>query len=131
MSAAARSLFVFGVYAIAAGLSLAILPHVVLGLMQFPPAGDGWVRVVGVLAICVGAYHVVAARDELLPYIRASIPVRIAFALGTVGLVAAGTMPLPLVLFGALDVLGAGWTAIALRNQFASHDVESRPMPHR
>ena len=131
MSAAARSLFVFGVYAIVAGLSLALLPHVVLGLMQFPPAGDGWVRVVGVLAICIGAYHVLAARHELLPYIRASVPMRIAFALGTVGLVAAGAMPMSLLLFGAIDALGAGWTAITLRSQSASHRVESHAIPQR
>lgn len=119
MSAAARSLFVFGVYAILAGLGLALLPDVVLRLLRFPPAGDGWVRVVGVLASVVGIYHVLAARHELLPYIRATVAVRVAFALGVAGLVAASLMPMPLLLFGAIDVLGAIWTALALRSQAA------------
>lgn len=85
MSAAARSLFVFGLYAIAAGLGLVFAPDTVLGLLGFPAAADGWVRTVGVLAAGVGAYHVVAARHELMPCLRASIPVRIGFAAGLAG----------------------------------------------
>ena len=38
MSAAARSLFVFGLYAIAAGLGLVFTPDVVLGLLGSLPA---------------------------------------------------------------------------------------------
>jgi hypothetical protein len=72
MSPAAKSLFVFGIYAVAAAAALLLTPGLVLRALGFPPAQDGWVRVVGVLAIVVGAYHIVGARNELLPYIRAS-----------------------------------------------------------
>lgn len=119
MSAAARSLFVFGLYAIGAGLGLLLTPALVLGLLGFPPAADGWIRVVGVLAVCVGAYHVVAARSELLPYLRASVAVRIGFAVALAALVVGGQMPRALLLFGAIDVLGAAWTAFALRGHRA------------
>lgn len=125
MSAAARSLFVFGLYAIAAGLGLVFTPDVVLGLLGFPPAEDGWVRAVGVLAVCVGAYHVVAARHELIPYLRASVPVRIGFAAGLAGLVATGQMPRALLLLAAVDVAGAAWTAVALRGRHAARATAS------
>ncbi|HEX2779212.1 MAG TPA: hypothetical protein VHM30_06925 [Gemmatimonadaceae bacterium] len=115
MSAAARSLFVFGLYAVLAGLGLILVPATVLGLLGFPPTADGWVRVVGVLAVCVGAYHVVAARNELQPYLRASVPVRIGFAAGLAALVGTGRMPRALLLLAAVDLLGALWTAFALR----------------
>ncbi|HEV2670145.1 MAG TPA: hypothetical protein VGU74_03565 [Gemmatimonadales bacterium] len=115
MRPAARSLFVFGIYAVLAGLGLVLMPAVLLQVLQFPTPADGWVRVVGVLAICVGAYHILAARLELLPYIRATVPVRIAFALGLTALVLTRAMPAPLLIFGLVDVLGAAWTGLALR----------------
>jgi hypothetical protein len=120
MSAAARSLFVFGLYAVVAGLGLVVAPAMVLGILGFPAASDGWVRVVGVLAVCVGSYHIVAARNELTPYLRASVPVRLGFALGLGALVAAGLMPRALLLFAAIDLLGAVWTAWALRRPHAA-----------
>lgn len=116
MTNAARSVFVFGVYAALAGLSLVLVPGVVLSVLGFPPAADGWVRVVGVLAVCVGAYHVVSARNELRPYLRASVGVRLGFAMGLAGLVVTSQMPRALLLFAAVDLLGAIWTAVALRS---------------
>ena len=115
MTAAARSLFVFGIYAVLAGLGLALAPDLVLAPLGFPRSGDGWVRVVGVLAACVGVYHISAARHEVMPYIRSSVFVRVAFALGLGALVATNAMPAPLLLFAAIDILGAVWTGLALR----------------
>ena len=115
MNAAAKSLFVFGVYAIAAGVGLLLMPGLVLGTLGFPPTQDGWVRVVGALAIAVGAYHIVAARNDLIPYIRATVWARIGFAVLLGGLVVASVMPRSLLLFAAIDVAGAVWTAVALR----------------
>jgi hypothetical protein len=120
MTAAARSVFVFGVYAVLAGLGLVVTPALVLGILGFPPAADGWVRVVGVLAVAVGAYHITAARSELLPYFRASVPVRIGFSLGLAALVAAALMPRSLLLLAAVDLLGAIWTSVALRGRTVS-----------
>ncbi|MEP7384186.1 MAG: hypothetical protein ABI910_21095 [Gemmatimonadota bacterium] len=117
MSAPARSLFVFGLYAVVAGLGLVLTPAFVLSLLQFPPAADGWVRVAGVLAITVGAYHIVAARNELLPYVRATIPVRLGFALGLAALVATAQMPIALLLLAAIDLVSALWTFLALREE--------------
>lgn len=115
MSSGAKSLFAFGIYAVAAGVGLLLMPSFVLGILGFPPALDGWVRVVGALAIFVGAYHIVGARNELLPYIRASIWGRIGFAILLSGLVAASVMPRSLLLFAVIDLAGAVWTFIALR----------------
>ena len=115
MNTPAKSLFVFGIYAVAAGVGLVFVPGLVLGTLGFPPAQDGWVRVVGALAIAVGAYHVVAARNDLVPYIRATVWGRIGFAVILGGLVTASAMPKSLLLFAAIDVGGAVWTAVALR----------------
>ena len=115
MSAAAKSLFAFGIYAVGAGAGLVLVPNVVLALLGFPAPADGWVRVVGTLAVFVGVYHIVAARNELRPYISASVWARVAFAATLAGLVLTSLMPVSLLLFAALDVVGAVWTAVALR----------------
>ena len=115
MSSAAKSLFVFGIYVVAAGGGLLLMPGLVLTTLGFPQAADGWVRVVGALAIIVGAYHIVGARNDFLPYIRASIWGRFAFAVLLGGLVAASFMPRSLLLFAVIDLAGAIWTAVALR----------------
>ena len=115
MSSAAKSLFVFGIYAVAAGTGLLLVPGLVLAPLGFPPVNDGWVRVVGSLAMIVGAYHIVGARHNLLPYIRASVWGRVAFAVLLASLVVTSAMPMALLLFAAIDLGGAAWTAIALR----------------
>ena len=115
MHGAARSVFVFGIYAIIAGIGLLLLPGVVLATLRFPPAQDGWVRVVGALAIFVGVYHVVGAQNELVPYIRATVWGRIGFAIVLAALVVIRWMPASLLLFAGVDLAGAVWTAITLR----------------
>ena len=119
MSPAAKSLFAFGIYAVAAGAGLVLVPSVVLALLGFPTPTDGWIRVVGTLAVFVGIYHIVAARNELRPYIRASVWARIAFAASLSMLVVTSLMPASLLLFAALDVAGAVWTAVAMRKSAA------------
>jgi hypothetical protein len=119
MSSAARSLFAFGCYAVVAGIGLIVMPSVVLGVLFFPEPNDGWIRVVGVLALCVGLYHITAARHELVSYFQASVGVRILFSAALMALVATRTMPAPLLIFALADVAGASWTAVALRRDSA------------
>jgi len=78
----------------------------------------------------VGAYHIVSARHNLLPSIRASVWGRVAFAVLLASLVVASVMPMALLLFAAIDLGGAAWTAIALRQApapgpAASHALEA------
>src|SRR5258706_7531179 len=127
MSTAAKSLFVFGIYAVAAGAGLLLMPGLVLVTLGFPPAQDGWVRVVGALAIAVGAYHIVGARNDLVPYLRATVWGRIGFAVLLGGLVIASVMPRSLLLFAAIDVAGVGqWAAYAFRAETYSLSASAR-----
>ena len=117
MSSAARSLLVFGIYVVSAGLALVLAPHLVLRLLGFPPAPDGWVRVAGVLSFFIGCYHIVGALYHLEAYIRATVYARIALAVVFGAFVVLRVMPAPLLLFGIVDLLGAAWTSYALRAQ--------------
>jgi hypothetical protein len=117
MTRAARSLFVFGIYVLLAGAAFLSAPAEIIARLHLPPTADGWVRVIGLLALVIGVYDIVGSRSGLLAYIRASVFVRVGFAAGIALLVLARQMPLTLLPFGAIDFAGAIWTALALRTR--------------
>ncbi len=73
MSRAAKSLFAFGIYVIGAGVSFLAAPSMAVSLLRLPPATDGWVRVVGLLALVIGTYDLIGSRAESIPYIKGSV----------------------------------------------------------
>jgi hypothetical protein len=115
MTAASRSLLFFGIYSICAGLVFIIIPATLFSMANLATMHIGWSRVVGLLLLVIGSYDVFCAKENILPYIRASVYVRAGFATGAVLLVIVGEMRSSFLLFGALDAAGAAWTAIALR----------------
>ena len=115
MSRGARSLFVFGVYVITVGAAFVLLPGKVISWLHLPTSPTGWVRIVGLLALVIGTYDVVAARAESIAYVRASVLVRFGFALGVTLVFASGEMPASILPLAAIDAVSAVWTAIVLR----------------
>lgn len=68
----------------------------------------------GVVTLALAIYYVTAARNGLVAFFRATVPVRAVVVAAFVGLVAVGAAPWQLVLFGLIDAAGAVWTAMAL-----------------
>lgn len=118
-SPAALSIQVFGVYAMLAGLVLLVSPNTLLGLSGMPMTNEFWVRVVGTLALVVGYYYWACGRAGALAFFRATVPGRLLFCAACVGLVLMAGAPVQLLIFGAVDVLGALWTGWALRQPAA------------
>ncbi len=114
MTKAARSLFFFGIYALITGTAFLVAPATLLSLMQLPAMPNGWARVVGILALVIGTYDIIAARAGFLPFIKATVWVRFAFAGAAVLLYLFGQMPVSVIALGAVDAAGAIWTSIAL-----------------
>lgn len=116
MNSAAKSVFVFGLYLVVVGLGLLLAPNAFLAPLGFPPAADpSWLRVLGVLTLCLAAYYVVAARANLVPLIRATVFVRGGVFVVFGALVLLKLAPAPLALLGTVDLLAALWTWFALR----------------
>lgn len=115
MSRAARSVLVFGIYLIAVGVGLVAIPNTVLGPLGFSASQEFWPRVVGVLALCLAYYYIHAARHELTAFFRWTVQVRAAVFVIFGALVLLKAAPPSLALLGAVDLLAAGWTALALR----------------
>jgi hypothetical protein len=116
MTSAGRSVFLFGIYVFAMGLAVTFAPAAILSLLRFPPVADEWIRMVGLLSLVVGVYDMVSGRSNAMANIRASVPIRVGFALGCCALVALRMMPLSMLPIAAIDVAGAVWTAVALRS---------------
>lgn len=115
MSRAARTVFVFALYLFVLGAVLLTIPNAFLGLFGIPPTTDVWVRVVGMLAVLLGYYYSSAARSDLTPFLRWTVHARSSVLVFFLVFAALGLAPPILVVFGVVDALAAGWTALALR----------------
>ena len=116
MSKAAVSILVFGIYMVMVGLTMLVFPNQLLSLFGYPTTTEVWIRILGFIAAILGYYYIVAARYELTPFFWASVYARPLLIVCFVGLLLLRLAEPTLVLFGAIDLLGAMWTAWALRS---------------
>ncbi len=117
MSKAAISVFVFGIYLVLNGVTLALAPNFMLASLRQPPTNDPFIRCLGVVVFVLGLYYIQAGRQEVMPFFRWTLWGRPIVLLSFIGLVAAGVAPPILIGFGVVDTLGAVWTFFALRSQ--------------
>ncbi len=120
-NAAARSLQAFGLYLCIAGVGLLLAPALLLAPLGLTVTDDAWVRMVGILALALGVGDVLAGREAVASLIHWSVWRRVAAGLGIGVLVLLGLAPAALLLFAALDIAAALWTATALRRVATSH----------
>jgi hypothetical protein len=116
MSNPAKSVFVHGIYLALSGATLITVPNLLFGLLGIPASNEVWVRIVGVLTLILGFYFIQAARKEVTEFIRWTVYARLTFMSFCVIFVLANFIGPVLLLFGLLDLLGAIWTALALRS---------------
>lgn len=115
MTKPALTLMVHGVYALISGLTLVLLPAPILRLLGFDTTPNAWVRVFGLEVAVLGFYYLVSVSRNLTPIIRASIVGRLFFTIVLAMMALCDVAGWNLVLLGAVDVVGAFWTLLALR----------------
>jgi hypothetical protein len=117
MNAIAISIFYYSFYMMGMGLGLFFIPDLILELFGLAATPEIWVRVLGLLAFCTGLLYLYCARTNQSGFFRISVPERAIFFLGTVALaVFFGATPV-LAVVGSVDLLGAIWTGLALRQR--------------
>ena len=116
MSTPTVSVLVYGLYLVALGVVYMIVPNVPLRLFGFESTTEPWIRVMAAMVAIVGYYYVQAARNRLRTFYRWTLHCRAFFPVFTVALVVAGLVKPMLLLFGAIDLAGALWTGLTLRN---------------
>lgn len=117
MTAAARSVCYFGFYLYATGLLLITAPNFLLSTLQIPATDEVWIRVVGVLAFCIGYYYHRAGAGNIHAFCKHTIPTRIFVFLAFCTFVLLNYVSPMLILFGAIDLAGATWTWFALKQR--------------
>lgn len=115
MSKSAFSLRIFSIYMFALGSVLVAAPNLLLSFFGFPETQEVWIRVVGMLVLIIGYLDFMASGCELLAFFRWSVPARLSVPVFFVAFVALGLAPPVLLLFGAIDLAAAIWTAVCLR----------------
>ena len=111
----AKSVFVFGLYLVGLGAILLVVPNLLLSVFGFPLTSEVWIRVVGMLVLYLGIYYVVLARAETPLFFRLSVYLRASVIVFFSAFVLLGIASPPLILFAVVDLLGAIWTGLALR----------------
>jgi hypothetical protein len=116
MSNAAKSLLVFGLYLVALGSVLILVPDLVFQLFGLPKTSEVWIRVVGMLLLVLSFLDIQAARAELTVFFKWSLYTRVPVIGFLTAFVLLGFAKPILILVGAIDLLGAIWTGLALRS---------------
>ena len=118
MNATAKSVFYYSFYMMGMGLGLLFLPNLVLGVLGFPATNDIWIRILGLFAFCAGTLYLYCGRTNQVGFFRISVMERILFFLGMTGIVFFLHANPLLILIGSVDLFGALWTGLTLRNAF-------------
>lgn len=117
MTPAAKSVCYFGIYLYIVGITLMIAPNFLLSTMQIPETHEVWIRVAGVLAFAIGYYYHRSGAGNIQPFFIHTVTMR-CFVFIAFGVFVLQHYVSPvLMLFGAVDLAGAIWTLIALRNE--------------
>jgi hypothetical protein len=116
MSYSARTVFVFGIYLVVLGIILIAVPNLLVNAFGFPATNEVWIRVVGMLVLILAFYYTQAARKELTDFFQWTVYARASVIVFFLAFVVVGLAKAALILFGAVDLLGAIWTGLALRS---------------
>lgn len=117
MSKSAKSVLYFSYYLFVVGLELLLIPNFFTKTAQLPETNEPYIRVVGVLALIIGFYYHQAAKNDLTPFLKATLWGRAFYFLSAVGLVVFKIAPPVFIAFGVVDLLGAIWTWQALKSE--------------
>jgi hypothetical protein len=115
MKKAAFTLKVFGLYMNLIGLSLMVVPNLMLSLFMITPTSEVWIRVCGVLVFNLGIYYWFAAKLEDKSFMQASVFCRFFVFVSFIAFTVLGFASPMLMLIGGVDAAGAVWTWIAMK----------------
>ena len=105
----------FGIYYLLSGLTYLAMPDLTLTLFGFPVEGTLYFRILGIVMGIVGYFYVQTARQELDSFFRLTVHTRSAAFVLLVALAALGLAKPLLALFGLVDLGGAIWTWLVMR----------------
>lgn len=112
MSAAALSIFVFGIYLLVMGAGFYLIPNAILPVFKFPKTNEPWIRAMGMVIVILGFYYIVAAQNELSSFFWATVIGRFGVLILLSLLVIFKKAQPIIILFGVIDAAGGIWTLL-------------------
>jgi membrane-bound ClpP family serine protease len=86
-----------------------------LSVFQLPETEEVWVRVVGVLALCIGFYYHQTGSKNITAFVPLTVVARIFVFFAFTAFVLLKFVSPMLILFGVVDLIGAIWTWMTLK----------------
>ena len=115
MTAAAKSVFYFGIYLYLVAITLVFIPNVLLKTLLIPETNEVWIRVIGVLVFCIGFYYHRTGAANISAFFPITIPTRILVFVCFIAFALLKWVSPTIIGIGAIDFAGAMWTWAALR----------------
>jgi len=115
MSAAGRSVFVFGIYQLVLGIVFIVAPSSLLSIMGLPGTSEVWIRAAGAFVLVIGFYNLQAGLKSLNDLFLSSIIARVVVLLIFGAFVLLNFTKVVFIAFGAVELIGAVWTFFALQ----------------
>ncbi len=115
MTAAAKSVYYFGLYLYVVGATLAFIPNLLLGMLGIPQTNEVWIRILGVIVGLLGFYYHRSGATNNSSFIQLTVPARVVAFLSFVVFVVLKMASPVLIGFGVIDLVAAIWTFQALK----------------
>jgi hypothetical protein len=115
LRSSALSVRVFGLYLIALALVLVTVPNTLLSIFGIANTQEYWIRVVGMLAGLIGFLYTRYSQRGDRPFFELTVQARASVIVFFLVFVLFASAPWQLLLFGVIDLAGAGWTWWTLR----------------
>jgi hypothetical protein len=106
----AVSVRVFGLYLLGLALLLMTIPNTLLAIFGIANTQEYWIRVVGMLAGLIGFLYTRYAPHGDRTFFGLTVQTRASVIVFFLAFVLFASAPWQLLLFGAVDLIGAGWT---------------------
>lgn len=117
LKTAETSILIFGIYMILIpGLGLITIPEILLGLFQLDYGTALWsVRMLGLLVLLLGVYTCLISKHKISILYPSTSILRYVAAFFMLSLWAMNQVGNGILLFAAIDALGATWTTLTLK----------------
>jgi hypothetical protein len=117
MTKSAKSVYYFGYYLLGLGPVIAFAPNTMLPIFGMETTDEVWIRVVGAIVFSLGLYYTRVAPTNNEVFIRTTVLIRFMILGWFIAFVILGWVEAPLILFGVIDAIGAGWTLWEMKKE--------------
>ncbi len=116
MKSVTTSIRVFGIYMILIpGIGLMAVPELMLDLFKLSYGDELWMpRMIGLLIFIIGVIDFSIAKYKLEKLYKLTVALRYLAAAFMIGLWITGEVEIMILLFAAVDALGATWTILTI-----------------